>query len=119
MHAVFVTATENKAKTLTDAMWIPDSGAICHVTNDKKGCMTHPLSMRTSLLVIGKQYKLALNGKIDTRFDSTEGTSTMITLMSMKFILRFWVNSSSSPVQCKMDQRLQVMDCICLWKETM
>jgi len=88
-HAVFVT-TEGKAKTLTDATWIADSGATCHVTNDKDGMYDTSTIYKAITIGNGETVQGTLNGKIDMRFDSAEGTSTTITLTNVKFIPCFW-----------------------------
>jgi len=101
----FVMGLEATTKKITNKTWIADSGATCHITNEKTGLYDTESIYELVTIGDGKTVHTLLNGKLDVKVESDDGPMTA-TLNDVKFIPGFWIKLFSITCTMKKGSRI-------------
>jgi len=88
-NCAFVGVQPHATKNMTENMWVADSGAMCHIINEKTRLYDTQEISKPITIGSGQTVTAILNRKLDQRVKTANGT-VIVTLTDVKYI-RFWV----------------------------
>ena len=96
-----VVGEESALTTVEGDVWIGDSGASCHLTNNEDGFVNWKYIDEHVRVGSGKTLKVTKVGDKKVRVYQKDGSTSVVTLKNVKFVPELWVNLLSIVVALK------------------